>query len=510
MGGYRLGITAAEPLAQRFFDQGLVLAWGFHFALAERSFLEAARLDPACAMCWWGAAYALAPSINHDMDAAAAQRAGRYVRRARELASAAAPKERALIRALHARYGSAPRAALDAAYIKAMRDTAEKFPADADVLTLLADALMVPRGRDYWHRSGAPRPWTPEILALLEHALALAPQHPGANHFYVHLLEDSPTPERARESAQRLLTIAPGVGHLVHMPAHILLRLGDYAGTMQANRSAIAADRALLERDGVDPRYLAGYAVHNQHFLWYAALMAGNSGAAAAAAAELVAYAGSADGAGTAAGTRQHFRALPLYTLARFGRWEAILAAPRPTPSTPYTDGVWRYARGMAHLRTGQPQRAEEEREALRERRQATQTAKASLKNVIPLATLLAIAERLLQAELAAAGGDPAAAGAHARAAVALEDRLAADEPPAWHMPARQTLGALLLEADRPAMAEQAYREDLKINPENGWSLQGLADSIARQGRTAEAADVRARLERAWKHADVVLGGSRY
>jgi tetratricopeptide (TPR) repeat protein len=510
MGGYRLEIGTADSLAQRFFDQGLVLAWGFNFSLAERSFLEAARLDPACAMCWWGAAYALSPSINHDIDAASAQRAGRHVRRARELASAATPKERALIQALRARYGSAPRAALDAAYIKAMRGAARQFPEDADVLALLADALMVPRGRDYWQRSGAPRPWTPEILALLERALALAPQHPGANHFYVHLLEDSPTPERARESAQRLLTIAPGVGHLAHMPAHILLRLGDYAGAMQANRNAIAADRALLELDGVDPRYLAGYAVHNQHFLWYAALMAGNSGAAAAAAAELAAYADSAAGAGSSTGTLQHFRALPLYTLARFGRWEAILAEPRPAPATAYTDGVWHYARGMADLRAGQLDSAAGELRLLQGKQRAARQDSAALKNAIPLSTLLALAGELLTAELSAARGNLAAAVRHGRAAVKIESGLEADEPPAWHLPARQTAGALLLEAGRPAEAEQTYREDLKVNPENGWSLQGLADSLARQGRAAEAADVRARLERAWKHADVVLRGARY
>jgi len=510
MGQYRFAISTAAPLAQRFFDQGLVLAWGFNFTEAGRSFLEAARLDPACAMCRWGAAYALAPSINHDMDAAQAAAAARHVRRASELAAAATPKERALIEALRARYGAGPRETLDAAYAKALREVARRFPEDADVLTLLADALMVPHGRDYWRKSGAPRPWTGEILALLEKALALAPDHPGANHFYVHMLEDSPTPERARDSARRLQTIAPGVGHLVHMPAHVLLRLGDYAGTVQANRNAIAADRALLQSAGADPRYHAGYVLHNHHFLWYAALMAGDSSAASAAAAEVAAYAGSAAGAGSAGGTRQHFLALPLYTQVRFGRWEAILAAPRPTPASAYTDGVWHYARGMAYLRGGQQDRAVGELRELQGKHRATRQESAALKNVIPLATLLAIPAYLLQAELSAARGERAEARKQARAAVKIESGLDTDEPPAWHMPARHTLGALLLEAGRPAEAEQAYRVDLKINPENGWSLSGLADSLARQDRTAEAASAQARLERAWGHADVVLRGSRY
>lgn len=510
MGSYHLGITTAVPLTQRFFDQGLVLAWGFNFAEAGRSFLEAARLDPACAMCWWGAAYALAPSINHDMDAASAATAARHVRRASELAPAASPKERALIEALKARYGAAPRGTLDATYARALREVARRFPEDADVLTLLADALMVPRGRDYWRKSGAPRPWTGEILALLEKALALAPHHPGANHFYVHMLEDSPTPERARQSAQRLQAIAPGAAHLVHMPAHVLLRLGDYAGTMQANRNAIAADRALVSSAGSDPLYRAGYMVHNHHFFWYASLMAGASAAAEAAAGELAAYAGSADGANSAAGTRQHFLVLPLYTLARFGRWEAILAAQRPVPASAYTDGVWHYARGMACLRTGQQDRAAGELRRLQASHRAVRRASAALKNAIPLASLLAIPVFLLQAELSATQGDHAEARKHASAAVKIESGLDTDEPPAWHMPARHTLGALLLEAGHLADAEQAYREDLKVNPENGWSLSGLTESIARQGRTAEAADAQARLERAWRDADVVLRGSRY
>lgn len=510
MGAYRFAISTTQPLAQRYFDQGLVLAWGFNFAEAARSFLEAARLDPECAICWWGAAYALGPSINHDMDAAQAAAAARHVRRASELAPAATPKERALIETLKARYGAGPRGTLDAAYAKALREVVRRFPEDADVLTLLADALMVPHGRDYWRKSGAPRPWTGEILALLEKALALAPDHPGANHFYVHMLEDSPTPERARDSARRLQTIAPGVGHLVHMPAHVLLRLGDYAGTVQVNRNAIAADRALLQSAGADPRYQAGYVVHNHHFLWYAALMAGDSSAASAAAAEVAAYAGSAAGAGLAGGTRLHFLALPLYTQVRFGRWEAILAAPRPTPASAYTDGVWHYARGMAYLRGGQRERAADELRELHRKHRAARREAAALKSVIPLATLLAIPAHLLQAELSAARGEHAKARKQARAAVKIESGLDTDEPPAWHMPSRHTLGALLLEAGRPAEAEQTYREDLKINPENGWSLSGLADSLARQDRTAEAVDARARLERAWGHADGAPRGSRY
>jgi tetratricopeptide (TPR) repeat protein len=513
MGNYRLEISTRAPLAQRFFDQGLVLAWGFNFAEAERSFREAARLDPECAVCWWGAAYALGPSINHDMDAAAASAAYRHIQRANQLTPHASVKERALIQALKKRYGAVPltdRAKLDAAYAREVREVARRFPDDADVLTLLADALMIPHGRDYWRKAGSARPWTPEILKLLERALELAPDHPGANHFYVHVLEDSPYPERARASAQRLQTLAPGVAHLVHMPAHVLLRLGDYAGASLANQNAIAADRAYLRARDADPRYAAGYVEHNHHFLWYTSIMSGNSNVALAAASELMRYAESIATGGSATGTQQHFLVLPLYAQVRFGRWQAIIAAPRPAQATAYTTGVWHYARGMAYLRTGQPDRAREELESLNANLRSAARDTAALKNLIPLSRLLAIATRLLQAELAAAAGNFAGAYEQSRAAVRIESGLDADEPPAWHMPARHTLGALLLEAGRVTEAERVYREDLKAHPENGWSLVGLAESLARQGRASAAAEARTRFERAWTTADVVLSGSRF
>ncbi len=510
-GTYRFRISTRLPLAQRFFDQGLVLAWGFNFAEAERSFREAARLDPECAMCLWGIAYSLGPSINHDMSHAAATAAHGAARQAVRLAHAAGAKERALIDALARRYKGAPtddRSALDLAYAAAMRRVARRFPGDADVLTLLADALMVPHGRDYWRRDGTPEPWTRDIIAALERALKLAPEHPGANHFYVHVLEDSPHPGRAVASAERLRTIAPGVGHLVHMPSHVYLRLGDYARALRANEEAIAADRAYLAAIAADPAYVSGYVEHNHHFLWYAALMSGHGAAALSAAAELARSAGSAAGGGPPSGTRQHFLVLPLYTQVRFGRWQAILASARPAAATGYTEGVWHYAMGMAYLRTGRADRAREESESVNASLRAAVFDEAELKNTNRLSALLEICFELLRAELAGAQGDHATAIAHARAALKVETGLAADEPPAWHMPARHTLGALLLAADRAPEAERVYREDLAVHPANGWALAGLAESLARQG-SAGAAEVRERFDRAWRGADAAISGSR-
>jgi tetratricopeptide (TPR) repeat protein len=290
----------------------------------------------------------------------------------------------------------------------------------------------------------------------------------------------------------------------------VLLRLGDYAGAALANQNAIAADRAYLGVRDADPVYAAGYLEHNRHFLWYASIMQGNSSVALAAASELARYAESVATGKSATGTQQHFIALPLYTQVRFGRWEAILAAPRPARATAYTDGVWHYARGMAYLRTGQSDRAREELQRLNANLRSAARGDAALKHVIPLSRLLAIPARLLQAELAAAAGNFSRAHEHGRAALRIESGLDADEPPAWHMPARHTLGALLLDAGRVVDAELIYREDLKAHPENGWSLAGLAESLTRQGRVAEADEARARFERAWATADVVLRGSRF
>ncbi len=246
LGEYHFPITSDVPAARRYFDQGMILAWGFNSAEAERSFREASRLDPNCAMCRWGIAYALGPSINHDLDEAAAKIAYEAVREARALSRNAGERERALIGALAKRYSAHPtasRSTLDAAYAAAMRAVAQQFARDADVLTLYAEALMTPRGRDYWRRDGTPQPWTPRIVSILERALRLFPDHPGANHYYVHALEDAPDLSRALPSAERLARIAPGAGHLVHMSAHVYFGLGRYAAAALANEKAIAADR---------------------------------------------------------------------------------------------------------------------------------------------------------------------------------------------------------------------------------------------------------------------------
>jgi tetratricopeptide (TPR) repeat protein len=498
------------PQAQKFFDQGLLLTWAFNFAEAVRSFREAVRLDPQCAMCLWGVAYALGPSINHDMDEAAAASAFDAISRAQLLAHHAPPKERALIAALATRYSSnpkAPRDSLDWAYADAMFVLAAQFPDDPDVLTLAAEAAMDLHPHDYWRRDGKPQPWTPGIVELLERALAKAPGHPGANHYLIHILEYSPTPERGLAAAERLPGLAPNAGHLVHMPAHLYLRLGRYHDAVEANRAAINADGAYLREAGVDPAYAAGYLLHNYHFLWSAALMAGERDVALEAARAL------SDGSRTDAvsgprmATAQHFVVLPLYTHVRFEEWQEILAAPKPVPATPYTLAAWHYARGMAYARTGDLKRARAEAAALEIEARRPELQKLLFKNTNPLAAYAGIAVAQLRAEIAMAAGEPKLAVRYAREAFAREAKLEIDEPPASHQPQRHTLGAALLDAGRPAEAEAIYRADLVANPENGWALAGLSASLRAQGRNDEARAVDARLAKAWEHADAKVGG---
>lgn len=508
---YRFPVTTRVRDAQRLFDQGIVLAWGFHFAAAERSFREAARLDPQCAMCRWGIAYALGPSINHDPTPAQVAQAHRAVAEARALAPRASARERDLVAALAARYRDGPGGPrLDEdAYAGAMADAARRNPHDADLLTLHADALMTPRGREFWRRDGKPHPWTPAILAILERALRASPGHPGAHHLYVHALEDSPHPARALRSAEKLPAIAPGIGHLVHMPAHVYFHVGRYADAADANRRAIEADRRLREAFGEDPAYEAGYALHNHHFLYAAAMMSGQAARAREAALELARHAEAAATAPSPPGLLQQFAVLGLLAQVRFGRWEEILEAARPRPATPYTEGAWRFARALAFTRTGRRPEAADEMSHLAEAQRAAAASGASLKNANALSTLLGIARHIAEAEAAAAAGDPSSALEEARRAVALERSLQPDEPPAWPLPARHTLGALLLEAGRPAEAERVYLDDLRAHPANGWALAGLAASLERAGRKAAAASAWTRFRRAWSRADTPIERSR-
>lgn len=512
LGDHHHEITTDSELAQRYFDQGLVFAFGFNHAEAQRSFLQAAELDPDCAMCWWGASWVLGPNINMPMDPADVPEAWRLLRRATAAAAEATPRERAYIDALAERYGPEPlddRSSRDRAFAEAMGEVASAYPDDPDAQVVYAEALMDTTPWDYWQADGEPKPVTRTLLEVLEETLRRAPGHPHANHLLIHAVE-AQQPERGLEEAKRLEDLAPAAGHLVHMPSHIYIRVGRYHDASRANQRAIGADRRYLEQVSPESVYPLGYVPHNYHFLWATASLEGRSEVALDAARQMAEIVDQELMREPELATLQHYWVTPLYGLVRFGHWDEVLAWPEPADDLVYPRAVRHYARGMALTRKGDPTAAREELEVLGELRDHPDLEWVTVWDINKSRHILDIAIHALTGELAAAQGDHESAITALTRAVEREDELAYDEPPTWHYPSRQSLGAALLEAGRPGRAEEVYREDLARFPENGWSLFGLLEALHRQGKVEEARDVRRRFQEAWRHADVVLTASRF
>ena len=515
MGEYHRPIKTRDPGAQRYFDQGMVLAFGFNHAEAIRSFRAAQKLDPQCAMCFWGEGLATGPNINVTSKGKAvmspADRKAAYTaaQRAVALQGHASDVERALIAALATRYDgneTSDRDPQDRAYAAAMKSVVERFPEDDDAAAIYAEASMNTMPWDYWSADGAPKPETVEVLNALERILARSPRHPLALHLYIHATEASKDPGRAEQAADTLATLVPGSGHLVHMPAHIYWRVGRYHDASEANVRAAGVDEAYIAQCNAQGFYPAMYYPHNIHFLWAAATMEGRSAVALEAARKV------------AANVRleqikefptvEYFRTIPLVGLVQFGRWQEILAEPAADEGLDYAAAIRHYARGVALARTGDLAGARAERAALVPLRDSVKVTFLDT-NDLPATTLLTIADELLQGEIALADKSLDAAIRHFRAAVETQDTLPYMEPPFWYYPTRQSLGAALLKARRFADAEAVYREDLEGYPHNGWSMSGLAESLEAQGKTAEAAQVREMFEHAWERADVTLQASR-
>ncbi len=512
LGTLHVPVSTRAPLAQRFFDQGMRLLYAFNHAEAIRAFREAARLDPSLAMAYWGQALALGPNLNAPMTRENGRAAYVAIQAALAGASRATAsqtaRERALIEALSARYapeGGGERPALDRAYAAAMRKVAEQFPHDPDVQTVNVDAQMNTMPWDYWEKDGSAKPVTARLLEILERTIARYPDHAGALHYHIHLVEASNDPDRAERSADRLVPLMPAAGHMVHMPAHIYIRVGRYADAADANERAILADEDYLAQCQAQGLYPVSYYPHNLHFLWAAATFEGR-GAVAVDAARKVAAKVPHHHAGALAWTAD-FPVTPMLAYARFGRWQDMLTEPKPPSHEPYATGIWHYGRGLAFVARGQVDRAGAELAAVKATMKHDAFA-TTLKD-LPLLTNLQIASRMLEGELRLREGDAGAAIAALHEAVTIEDGIPYAEPPIWHHPPRQVLGAMLLEVGRPAEAEAVYREDLKRFRENGWSLFGLRESLRAQHRGHEAADVQRRFERAWNRADVTLTSSR-
>ena len=506
LGDYHYAVTTRSPLAQRYFDQGLTLTYAFNHPEAIRSFEEAARLDPNCALAWWGVALNYGPNINKPMDKGDVPKALEALRKAREAARSASDKERGLVEALSKRYAAdAPddRAALDKAYAGAMRELHRQFPDDPEIATLLAESLMDTMPWNYYFKDGKPKPETAEVLAALEGVLAKNPKHAGACHYYIHAVEAS-EPHKALAAADTLLNLVPGAGHLVHMPAHIYLRLGLYREATVSNELASRADEGYIAQCNAQGFYPATYYPHNVHFLWYTNSMEGRSMQAIAAAKEIAKHGGCMK-------LTEEDRMEPLLALVlvRFGKWDEVLALPRPAQNKTYATAMSHYARGLAHAAKGQADEAAKEYAALRQVADS-EAAKALELPHLPGGTLVRISVHDLAGHIALKAGDKDKAVEELTQAVKLEDELPYMEPPFSYMPMRHGLGAALLTKGDAAAAEKVYREDLKRNPANGWSLLGLSQSLKAQGQVERAADVTESLRAAWLRADVQPKSSRY
>lgn len=510
LGTWSRHVTTSSKDAQAAFDRGLVLNYSFNHGAAERAFREAVALDSTCAMAWWGVALANGPHINNPaMSLEQVQAASQAMARANALVAGASPVERQLVEALGRRYTDdpeAPRGPLDQAYADAMKALWNEHPEDADIGALCAEALMDLHPWDLWTPKGDPRPWTNEVLGVLEAVLAKSPDQPLANHLYVHAVEGGPLAEKGVPSADRLRTLVPDAGHMVHMPGHIYVRVGRWADASQANLDAIAADARWRAHDTQEPGFYRLYMAHDHQFLAFSEMMRGRSTVALQAARDMV------DGipdeflSGPAGAVADGFLPIVGATLVRFGRWEDMLKEPEVKGGLPVSKALYRFQRATALTALDRLDEAEVERTAFRAAAHAV-PADAIVGNNTA-AAIMAVATNVLDGEMAARRKHWDEAIRTLREAAALEDQLLYDDPPDWMQPVRHSLGAVLLNAGKPAEAEVVYREDLVRYPENGWSLYGLERALRMQDKATDAEAVAARFEKAWADASTQIGAS--
>ena len=509
LGVHVFTVSTKVSRAQLFVNQGVNLAWAFNHAEAARSFSEAARLDPTHPMPYWGHAFVLGPNINAAMEAADEPKALELVKKAQSMAARGTPRERAYINALAARYTgkSEDREKANRAFTDAMRALVKAYPTDIDARAFLAESLMNLRPWNYWTPDGLPYSETTEVISQLEYVLARNPKHPGALHLWIHLWEPTDTPEKAEKEADRLLPLMPGAGHIVHMPAHIYQRVGRYADVIKANEMAAKADEDYIAQCRAQGLYPLAYYPHNLHFIWMGASASGRGQLAVDAATKLAAQVPKDALANVP--ILQGFLVVPYFAKVRFGRWDAILAESDPSFPTPFTRGMRHYARALAFVAKDRLPDAEQELAKLN-----AELKDPALKGQTTFSTnvgtaILRIAPEVISGEIAAKRKEWDRALLHLERAVRFEDSLIYQEPADWHAPVRQTLGAVLLQAGRPDEAEAVFWEDLRKNPENGWSLFGVMQALQAQGKNDRVDAVRARFDKAWKDADVKLTEAR-
>jgi tetratricopeptide (TPR) repeat protein len=496
MGHLHHAVATSNPLAQKYFDQGLTLVYGFNHDEAVRSFAYAAKLDPKCAMAYWGIALARGPNYNEwFIDAAREKASAEAIQKAQSLASGGSPAEQDYIRAFALRVSADPKAnqtKMGEAYRDAMRQLMQRYPNDPDAAVLFAESNMVLHAWKLWKRDGTPEAGTMEAIAALESVLKRDTNNIGANHFYVHALEASPHPEQAMASAQRMADLTPGAGHLVHMPAHIYIRTGDYHAASVSNKQAIGADEGYIDKYHVDGMYSAMYYTHNMHFLASAASMEGNFADASRVAARIT------------KGVKPYLSdSTETMVLVRFHRWQEVERLPEPAKNLAEAHALWRFARGMALAGKGDGANSEAERTQFAA--EVKSVPRKTEFNYNTTGQIFDIAQWILDAATARAKHDYKQSAALLTKAALAEDALNYDEPPDWDLPPRESLGAVLFLDGRVKEAEAAFREELKNHPKNPRALYGLAECLRAQRKTAEETEVRKQFEEGWKHADIQL-----
>ncbi|HYK76023.1 MAG TPA: tetratricopeptide repeat protein [Daejeonella sp.] len=510
--GIDFKISTSNKEAQAYFNQGLMLAYGFNHAEAARSFFEATRLDPNCAMAYWGFAYVLGPNYNAGMEDDNYQRAYQASQKALSLAGNCTEKEKALIQALIYRYTPEPpqdRSHLDSAYSSAMKRVYSAYSTDADISALYAESLMNMHPWDmYDKKTKEPRPWTPEIVAVLEKLIKQYPKHPGAPHFYIHAVEASKTPERGLASAKLLMSLVPGSGHLVHMPSHIYIWTGDYHLGSLANLRAVEADSSYITACHAQGAYPLAYYPHNYHYLSATATLEGNSALAWQAAKKVQENTAQDIMTQPGWGTLQHYYTIPYYVAVKFGMWDRILSIEKPKNDLIYPQAILHYARGMAYLGKNNIAKAENELSQLKSLSRNSALKELTIWDINSMYDLVQIAVNVLSAEIYHKQKQYDKSIALFHKAIAIEDNLNYNEPPDWFFSVWHSLGAVLLEAGKYADAEKVYLEDLNTYAENGWALAGLYQALQQQGKQNQAKDVKKRFDEAWQYADIKISSS--
>ena len=506
LGNIHFPITTKNEEVQRYFDQGLMLSVGFNHAEAARSFFEATRLDSTCAMAYWGFSYVLGPNYNAGMEPDNYERAYKAIKRAQQLSAPCTNKEKALIHALAKRYSAKPvadRKPYDVAYSKAMKQLHDRFPDDVDIAALYAESLMDQHPWDLWEKDGRPKPWTPEIVATLEKLMSRNPDHIALNHFYIHAVEASKTPERALKSANVLRNAAPNSSHLVHMPSHIYIHTGHYHEGAVANQRAVEVDSMYLNGIHAQGIFPLSYFPHNYHFLAASATLEGNSRWAMLSARKIAENTKKKLMNDSVWSSLQHYYTIPYHVAAKFGRWDEILRiSETDTVRLTYPTAIRHYARGLAFVGKGQLPQAKQSLQQLEKLATDPAIAKLTIWNINSMTAILDIARRVLKAEILAQEGQFPTSVTLLREAVALEDKLNYSEPPDWFFSVRHSLGNVLLKAKRYAEAETVFTDDLKLFPRNGWALAGLHKAQLGQGLTDKAQKTQVLLTQAWKWAD--------